>query len=385
MNGYPEEIKGNILIVDDKLENLNVLESALSEEGYEVRKAINGPMALMGVRADPPDLILLDIKMPDMNGYEVCSQLKADAQTNDIPVIFISALDEVIDKVRAFTIGGVDYITKPFQFEEVLARVENQLTIRNLHKRLQEQNLHLLQLNQELTRSNKELEDFTSVVSHDLKQPLQVIIGFVKLLGIKYLNCLDAEGKEYVAQIAKAATHMQRLIQDLLTYSQVGTGNRELKPTDCNTVLTQTLADLQMVINESKAVITHQSLPTVIADELQLEQLFENLISNAIKFHRPTEPPQVKILVERKNGEWLFGVHDNGIGIKPQQSERIFQMFQRLHSEQEYPGTGIGLAICKKVVECHGGSIWVESDPNIGTSFYFTLPSRSITESHSVG
>ncbi|NER30998.1 MAG: response regulator [Symploca sp. SIO1C4] len=385
MNGYPEEIKGNILIVDDKLENLNVLELALSEEGYEVRKAINGPMALMGVRADPPDLILLDIKMPDMNGYEVCSQLKADAQTNDIPVIFISALDEVIDKVRAFTIGGVDYITKPFQFEEVLARVENQLTIRNLHKRLQEQNLHLLQLNQELTRSNKELEDFTSVVSHDLKQPLQVIIGFVKLLGIKYLNCLDAEGKEYVAQIAKAATHMQRLIQDLLTYSQVGTGNRELKPTDCNTVLTQTLADLQMVINENKAVITHQSLPTVIADELQLEQLFENLISNAIKFHRPTEPPQVKILVERKNGEWLFGVHDNGIGIKPQQSERIFQMFQRLHSEQEYPGTGIGLAICKKVVECHGGSIWVESDPNIGTSFYFTLPSRSITESHSVG
>ncbi|NEO98098.1 MAG: AAA family ATPase [Symploca sp. SIO2E9] len=384
MNGDQEKIKGNILIVDDRLDNLNVLESALTQKGYEVRKAINGPMALMGVRADPPDLILLDIKMPDMNGYEVCSELKADAQTHDIPVIFISALDEVLDKVRAFTTGGADYITKPFQFEEVLARVENQLIIRNLQKRLQEKNLHLLQLNEELERSNKELEEFTSVVSHDLKQPLQVIIGFVKLLGMKYLNRLDAEGKEYVAQIAKAATHMQRLIQDLLSYSQVGTGNRELKPTDCNAVLTQTLADLQVAINESKAVITHQSLPTVIADEIQLEQLFRNLISNAIKFHRPTEPPQVKILVERKGNEWLFGVHDHGIGIKPQQSERIFQMFQRLHSEQEYPGTGIGLAICKKVVECHGGSIWVESEPSLGTSFYFTLPSKVSVEPHSI-
>ena len=367
-------VQGKILIVDDKLENLKVLESTLEQQGYEVRKAINGSMALMGANAEPPDLILLDIKMPDMDGYEVCQKLKSNPQTKNIPVIFLSALDDVVDKVKAFTVGGVDYITKPFQAEEILVRVQNQLQIRHLQQQLQAQNQHLSELNQELTHSNQELEQFAYVVSHDLKQPLQVILGYAKLLHKHHQDSSESKLIQGLAQIVKSSTRMQQLIDDLLAYSRVGARKLELKSIDCNLVLTQVLENLQVAIQESNAKIDCDSLPTVLADETQLIELLQNLICNGIKFCPPERSPKVTISAKKQDREWLFEVSDNGIGIELENCDRIFQMFQRLHSDREYPGTGIGLATCKKIVEHHGGRIWVESEFGKGTRFYLTLP-----------
>ena len=364
----------HILIVDDKLENLQVLESTLTESGYQVRKAINGAMALMGAVAKPPDLILLDIRMPDMDGYEVCQKLKANPTTKDIPVIFLSALDDVIDKVKAFKAGGIDYIVKPFQTEEILVRVQNQLHICQLQQQLKGQNQRLMDLNQELTQSNQELEQFAYVVSHDLKQPLQVILGFAKLLHKQSQNHPESKLAQGLAHIVKSSTRMQQLIDDLLAYSRVGAQTIDLQPVDCNEVVTQALEDLQIAIAEKKATVTYGTLPTISANHNQLAELLQNLIANGIKFHHLERSPQVQISAIQQEDNWLFTVRDNGIGIKPENRDRIFQMFQRLHSQQEYPGTGIGLATCKKIVELHGGKIWIESQNDIGTSFHFTIP-----------
>ncbi|VXD16647.1 Histidine kinase response regulator hybrid protein [Planktothrix serta PCC 8927] len=366
---------GHILIVDDTPDNLRLLSKTLSEQGYEVQCAINGKLALMAVKHEPPDLILLDIKMPEMDGYQVCEVLKSQEKTAGIPVIFLSALDDVFDKVKAFTVGGVDYITKPFQVEEVFARIENQLTIRRLQKQLQDKNLKLEHLNQELQRSNRELEEFAYVVSHDLQQPLQTITGFAELLlALKSEINLEQEADEYVAPILDEGIRMQELIKDLLEYSRVGTKKRKFEATDCQDVFRKSLAHLHSAIEESRAIITSEPLPTVMADRIQMGQLFQNLIGNGIKYQRPNVQPKIVISVQEKPQEWLFKVEDNGIGIKPENFDRIFQVFQRLHTNQEYPGTGVGLAICKKIIDRHRGKIWIESEWGIGTTFYFTLP-----------
>lgn len=372
--------KGNILIVDDTPDNLRFLSHVLTEQGYEVKCAVSSSMALTAAFTEPPDLILLDIRMPEMDGYEVCQNLKANELTREIPVIFLSALHEVSDKVKAFASGGVDYITKPFQLEEVLARVESQLTISHLQKQLQQQNLRLQQLNEELMQSNRELEEFAYIVSHDLQEPLRAVSSFTQLLAENYQSCFDAEAKECISFILDGTTRMRQLIKDLLAYSRLGTRGIEFQPIDCQKVLEVVLADLQVMIAETDAKLTYDSLPTVMGDSVQLAQLFQNLIINAIKFHRPDISPQIKISVELKDGEWLFGVHDNGIGMKPQNFERVFKMFKRLEPSAQYPGTGIGLTICKKIINRHQGQIWVESELGVGTTFYFTIPLLPLSE-----
>ncbi|MGC9526059.1 MAG: ATP-binding protein [Limnospira sp.] len=376
MKSHPTKTeKGSILIVDDTPDNLRLLSATLGDRDYEVRCAINGQLALMAVKNHPPDLILLDIKMPNMDGYEVCSTLKKMPEAADIPVIFLSALDDVLDKVKAFSVGGVDYITKPFQVEEVLARVENQLTIRRLQRQLKHQNLRLKQLNEDLKRSNQELEQFAYIVSHDLQQPLQTITGFAELmLTLKSQIQFEEEAEEYVLPILDEGMRLQELIKNLLHYSRVGTKRNPFEMTDCNVVLAETLTNLHLAIAESNAMINHDDLPTVFGDRVQLGQLFQNLIGNALKYQRPGVPPTVTISAVQKDEMWQFGIYDNGIGIPAEQSDRIFQIFQRLHTSREYPGNGIGLAICRKIIDRHGGRIWVESEVGTGTSFYFTLP-----------
>jgi len=226
---------------------------------------------------------------------------------------------------------------------------------------------------EELQRSNAELQQFAYVASHDLQEPLRMVSSYTQLLAECYQGQLDAQADKFIAFATEGATRMQQLLEDLLDYSRVSRRPQPFEPINCTTILKDVLTDLAVTMQESSAVVTADSLPTVLGDRTQLRQLLQNLISNAIKFRRE-EPPVVHISAEPQEDFWLFTVRDNGIGIDPQFAERIFVLFQRLHSRQEYPGTGIGLAICKKIVERHAGRIWVESHLGEGSTFYFTLP-----------
>jgi PAS domain S-box-containing protein len=229
------------------------------------------------------------------------------------------------------------------------------------------------QLLADLDRSNKELEQFAYVASHDLQEPLRMVSSYTQLLARRYKGRLDADADDFIAYAVDGAYRMQRLINDLLAYSRVGTRGKEFEPTDCSAFFDQAVANLKVPIEESGAVVDRGLLPTVMADKLQLGQLLQNLIGNAIKYHGD-EPPRVHVSAEQKGNEWVFSVRDNGIGIDPQFADRIFVIFQRLHNREKYPGTGIGLAICKKIVERHGGRIWLESQVGSGATFYFTMP-----------
>ena len=202
-----------------------------------------------------------------------------------------------------------------------------------------------------------------------------MVASYTQLLEKRYKGKLDSDADEFIAYAVDGATRMQALINDLLTYSRVGTKGKDFGSTDCKTVLERTLDNLQRAVEESGAEVTYEPLPTVVADDMQLGQLFQNLIGNAIRF-RSKEPPHVHVSAEQNEDKWIFSVRDNGIGIDPEFHERIFIIFQRLHSRGDHPGTGIGLAVCKKIVERHGGRIWVESSPEKGSTFYFTIPLR---------
>ena len=246
--------------------------------------------------------------------------------------------------------------------------------VRDIRQR-KETDQKLFKLTEELRRSNTELQQFAYVAAHDLREPLRTIISYTNLLAEEHEGKLSLDAQENMDFIVDAGKRMQQLISDLLTYSRIDTQTKPFAPTNCEAVLVQTVASMKISIKEVKGKITHDPLPTVMADSLQFSELFLNLIGNALKFHGE-KAPQIHISARRSDGgdEWLFSVKDNGIGINSSACDRVFQMFQRLHGMSEYSGTGIGLAVCKKIVERHGGRIWFESTPGQGTVFFFTIP-----------
>ncbi|MDI6720491.1 MAG: ATP-binding protein [Methanomicrobiales archaeon] len=231
-----------------------------------------------------------------------------------------------------------------------------------------------------LKRSNEDLERFAYVASHDLQEPLRNIKNYAQLLARRYSDRLDPDADEFIGYIVEGTTRMQALILDLLEFSRIASRGQPFRPTQPGEILGAVTDSLRLRIEDVGAEIVHDPLPTVMADATQLSQVFQNLLENALKFRREGVPPRVHIAARQDGGEWVFSVADNGIGIEPQYFDRIFTIFQRLHHRSQYPGTGIGLSICKRIVERHGGRIWVESEPGVGSTFFFTLPSVARTE-----
>ena len=276
---------------------------------------------------------------------------------------------------KAAVFVGID-ITERKEAEVALRRARDELEMRVLERttELAQANDTLARTAEELTRSNLELEQFAYVASHDLQEPLRMVASYLQLIERRYRGQLDSDADEFIGFAVDGAKRMQVLIHDLLEYSRVGTRGKAFESTDCAAVLEEVIANLHVAILESEAAVTHDALPVVLADPIQLTQLLQNLIGNAIKFRRPEAPVQVHVTAAHEGAEWVFSVRDNGIGIPAGQAERIFNIFQRLHTRDQYPGTGIGLAICKRIVERHGGRIWVESQPEHGSTFFFTIP-----------
>lgn len=378
--------KGNILIVDDTPENLQLLSATLTNSGYKVRGVINGKMALRAARSAQPDLILLDIRMPDMNGYQVCEQLKIDPATLEIPVIFISASDEVLDKVKAFQVGGVDYVTKPFQVEEVLARVEHQLTIRRLQKQLIAQNQ---QLQEEIVERKKAEEaaaaasqaktEFLANMSHELRTPLNAILGFTQVMMRDSL--LSSDQTENLRIINRSGEHLLELINDVLELSKIESGVISLNENSFDFYrLLDSLEEMFQIKAERKRlkmrIIVAPKIPQYIkTDEKKLRSCLINLLGNAIKFTESGSITlRVNLLDKTDSYKLKFEIEDTGVGIAPYEIDSLFNAFIQTESGRKTAeGTGLGLTITRRFVQLLGGNITANSVLGKGTVFKFDI------------
>jgi len=373
--------QASLLLVDDMPENLRALAASLEPLGHRIVTASSGRAALKHVLHEEFAVILLDMNMPGMDGTETAALIKGRERSRHTPIIFLTANDSSAEVVaRAYRYGGVDFMSKPLNVDilcsKVMVFVELFLRGEQIkrQKALLREHARELELRaKELERSNAELERFAYVASHDLQEPLRMVGSYTQLLARRYTGRLDQDADELIAFAVDGVTRMQRLINDLLAYSRLGSQGKSLVAIDSAVALDRALANLRKVVEESGAAVTRSDLPPVQADPTQLEQLLQNLIANAIKF-RGEAPPAIHVSAERRGPRWELSIADNGIGIEKQYYERIFIMFQRLHTDERYEGTGIGLAICKKIVERHGGSLWVESRLGGGSTFRFTLP-----------
>jgi two-component system, sensor histidine kinase and response regulator len=368
--------KGSILIVDDTPNNLRLLASMLTQQGYKVHSAISGTVALTAVKAVHPDLIVLDINMPEMDGYEVCDRLKAEEVTRKIPVLFLSAFDDVSSKVKAFQAGGVDYITKPFQVEEVLARVESQLTLQRMQTELQQAKtdaLRALAQEQELNRLRSE---FISMISHDFRTPLTSIQGFAELLRYGNANLTNETRDRYFNKIDAAIEHLLHLLDEVLLIGGIESGRVQYQPVAIN--LEQFCRDLIETVqfsahNQHQIALNYRNDGVgVEMDQMLLQQILVNLLSNAVKYS--PHGGQIQLEVECQAEVAIFRVRDQGIGIPPENQPHLFESFYRGSNVQQIQGTGLGLAIVQRCVTAHHGNIQIESAENQGTTVTVTLP-----------
>jgi signal transduction histidine kinase len=354
-----------VLIVEDQPADVELELHALRSGGFKPTSDVAQTAGefLERIRKNSYDLILADYGLPTWNGMETVEVLRSEGL--DIPVIVVSGSLGEIRAVECIKQGAADCVLK-----DHLPRLPESARRAIREKKLREEKSKALE---ELARSNRDLEQFAYVASHDLQEPLRMVAAYTQLLAERYQGKLDANADKYIHYAVDGATRMQTLVQDLLAFSRVGRNGTEPKLVDLNTIVEIVKKNLSATIEESKAQITSARLPEVLFDPSLCVQLIQNLVANAIKFRGP-EPPKIHIGAEKNAAEWIFSVKDNGIGIDPEYADTIFVIFKRLHTKDEYPGSGIGLAICKKIVERHGGRIWVESQPGQGAEFKFTVP-----------
>lgn len=360
---------GLILVVDDNAVNIKLLSQLLTGQGHNVHTANDGPSALALVKRNPPDLILLDIMMPGMDGYEVCRRLKADECTRDIPVLFISALDATEDKLKAFAAGGVDYIPKPFQVPEVRARVQAHLGLRALQRDLQ----------REIVERDKliaELDAFAHTVAHDLKGPVTAIIGYAQVLESIYDTLSEEELSHYLGRITQRGQDMANIIDELLLLSGVRKMEQiKLEALEMGSIVARSLRRLSEMIEKYQAeIILPDTWPKTVGYGPWIEEVWINYISNAIKYGG--QPPRVELgAIEQAEGTVRFWVRDNGAGLSDEDQERLFTPFTRL-SQANVEGHGLGLSIVRRIMEKLDKQVGVEADVGQGSTFFFTLPTE---------
>jgi two-component system, sensor histidine kinase and response regulator len=396
-----------ILIVDDMPNNLGILLEDLSERGFEILVAEDGESAIEQVEYARPDLILLDVLMPGIDGFETCRRLKANPLTQAIPVIFMTALAEVEDKIKGFNAGGVDYITKPIQQEEVFARIKTHLSLQNLQKQLQQQNEKLQQeicdriaaeavikqLNENLKHRtiqleavNKELEAFSYSVSHDLRAYVRRISGFSQVLATDYEHKVGNFGKIYLQRVQSAATQMNQIIDNLLHLSYVTRNEMLFESVNLSEIAQQIITYLRQTAPDRNVEFAIADNLIVQGDGRLLKILLENLLDNAWKYTRNNPNARIELgILEQGNQEKTYSlsrgysslktyfIRDNGVGFNMAEADKLFGTFVRLHSDKEFEGSGIGLATVQRIIHRHGGRIWAEAAVNRGATFYFTL------------
>ncbi len=350
--------KITLLIVDDIPANVSVLFDFLSASGFKVLVAQDGESALQKAHYAQPSLILLDVMMPGIDGFETCRRLKNDPKTQDIPVIFMTALADTENKVKGFELGAVDYVTKPIQQEEVLARVNTHLTIRKLQKELQTQ--------------NDELDAFAHTVAHDLKNPLNAVLGFAEMLGENAADHLDAESLEYLEGLQTASRKMVDIIESLLLLAGVSKQQVEKQPLDMLNIVQQAQQRLAFMTQKYEAaIILPDRWPVAIGYAPWVEEIWANYINNGMKYGG--KPPRLELGATKVANKIRFWVHDNGEGLTKEQQAILFTPFTRLN-QHRVKGHGLGLSIVQRIAEKLGGQVGVESEVGKGSTFYFTLP-----------
>lgn len=367
----------SVLVVDDTPANLQVLGGMLKEQGYRVRPVPSGKLALQAAQNDPPDLILLDINMPEMNGYEVCERLKADEKLKPVPVIFISALNETADKLKAFRAGGVDYVTKPFQLEEVEARVGAHLTLRRLQVELERQNHQLHESYVKLRELESLRDSLTHMIIHDLRTPLTTVKGFIQFLEITDGQNLSEDGRESVRMATGATDTLVEMVSSLLDVSRMESGEMKLNLAECDlvSVARDVLGKMESLRGgRTLSLVTKGESVLLTCDSDLISRILQNLLGNALKFTPPNS--EIRVGIEPGGGIVRVFVADNGPGIPPEYHEKIFEKFGQVEarSQKQKHSTGLGLTFCKLAVEAHGGQIGVDSEVGEGSTFWFEVP-----------
>lgn len=357
----------SVLVVDDTIDNLRLLSDLLGQYGYEVRAVTSGRQALQAVEQDPPDLILLDITMPDMDGFEVCQRLRASARSRDVPVIFLTAMTDTADKVRAFEIGGVDYVTKPFHLEEVLARVRTHVALRRTQAALAGSYQHLRALEQLR-------DDLVHMVVHDMRSPLTALQ--ISLTLLKRRHPFSDEEAHDLATAIESAGLVNRMANELLDVSRLEEGRMPIDRRSWN--LAGIAREVRtaigaMDVERSIAISSAESVP-LICDGGLVRRVLENLVGNAIRHTPPGSP--MWITIGNRNGHVRVAVEDEGPGVPPEARTRIFEKFGTVEARHEkaYHSVGLGLAFCKLAIEAQGGTIGVEPRQPTGSCFWFELP-----------
>jgi len=372
------QTKLRLLLVEDNALDAALVVRALFKDGFDVSADVVQDEASFtkSLKIKRPEVVLADYNLQTWKGMEALRVLRRERL--DIPMILVSGALGDVTAVECIRQGATDYVLKDglARLPEVIRRALREKEERSLRHQVEED---LAKKVDELARSNADLEQFAYVASHDLQEPLRMVAAYTQLLGERYKGKLDADGDKFIGYATEGATRMQVLIQDLLAFSRVGRNAGSGERIDCNAVMKDVMQTLSTNIQENGAVVTYGELPAVWGDRTQMAQVFQNLIGNGLKF-RGSDPPAISLKAEKADQHWLFSVSDNGIGIAPEHADNIFVVFQRLHARTEYPGNGIGLAICKKIIERAGGKIWVESQAGSGSTFKFTMPIHKADE-----